>query len=71
MTEKTSTNTLEHYLNQAKNLNDHGTTIDLIKNVIECPLMYSFSELLEVPQIASVIYDIEFNLKFYLFLIYK
>ena len=56
MTEKTSTNTLEHYLNQAKNLNDLGTTIDLIKNVIECPLVYSFSELLEVPQIASVIF---------------
>jgi hypothetical protein len=56
MTEKTSTNTLENYLNQAKNLNDLGTTIDLIKNVIECPLVYSFSELLEVPQIASVIF---------------
>jgi hypothetical protein len=54
MTEKTSTNTLENYLIQAKNLNDHSSAADLIKRVIECPLVYSFSELLEVPQISSV-----------------
>jgi hypothetical protein len=54
MTEKTSTNTLENYLIQAKNLTDHSSAADLIKRVIECPLVYSFSELLEVPQISSV-----------------
>ena len=55
MTEKPSINSLENYLNQAKNLTDHSSAVDLIKNVVECPLVYSFSELLEVPQIASVI----------------
>ena len=56
MTEKSFTNTIEHFLEIAKNLNDLDSAVDLIKKVVESPVIYSFSELLEVPLIASVIY---------------
>ena len=56
MTEKSFTNTIEHFLEIAKSLNDLDSHVDLIKKVVESPVIYSFSELLEVPLIASVIY---------------
>ena len=49
------TNHIDQYLNTAKTISDYETAADLIKKAIESPLVYSFSELLELPFFQSVI----------------
>lgn len=53
------TNHIDQYLNTAKTINDYETAADLIKKVIESPIVHSFSELLELPFFQSVIFNLK------------
>lgn len=54
MSEKYFPNSLEQFISLAKNLNDLESAIDLVKKVIDSPVVYSFSEILEISYFASV-----------------
>lgn len=58
MTEKnliiSSSGTLEQFVNHAKTLDRIEHIVDLVKQVIESPNVYSFSEFLEMPNITNV-----------------
>jgi hypothetical protein len=54
MSEKPSTNASEQFLITARSINDYALAIELIKKVIDSPVVYSFGDLLEVPLIDSV-----------------
>ena len=62
MSEKPSTNASDNFLSAARSINDFTSAIELIKKVIDSPVVYSFGDLLEVPLIDSV------NLNFYFIL---
>jgi hypothetical protein len=47
--------TIENFLNWANALNNEESAIQLIKQVIESPNIYAFSEIIETPNIAKVI----------------
>lgn len=55
---------LDQFISTAKALNDHKSAAELIEKVIDSPNVYSFSDLLEVPTIASMQAQEEFK-KFY------
>lgn len=54
MSEKSSTNALESFINQAKSLANVESAVDLVAKVVESPLVHSFGEILEIPIIKSV-----------------
>lgn len=60
MSEKPSTNALDNFLTTARSLSDYPSATELIKKVIDSPVVYSFGDLLEVPLIDSVISNFYF-----------
>ena len=55
MSEKSVTQGLDYYVNIAKSLNDVESAVELINKVVESPLIYSFSEIIETKFISSVL----------------
>lgn len=47
---------LDQFLVAAKSLTDVNSAAELICRIVDSPNVYSFSDLLELPLIASVIY---------------
>lgn len=58
MSEKQSS--LEQIILNAKRVNEFESAVEIIKKVVESPLIYSFSEILEIPFFASVLFLIKF-----------
>jgi len=54
MSEKPVTQGLDYYVSVAKNLSNYESAVELINKVVESPLIYSFSEIIETPFISSV-----------------
>ena len=53
-TTKSLTSALDTLLVAARSLTDCESAVDLIRKAVDSPLVYSFSELLDVPLIMSV-----------------
>ena len=57
MTDKnisTVQNALNQFLTQVRTVKDKESAVDLIKQIIDSPNIYSFSEFLESPEIQQV-----------------
>ena len=50
----TATSAVNQFLIQAKTIKDLESAVDLIKQIIDSPNIYSFSEFLEIPEILQV-----------------
>jgi hypothetical protein len=52
--EKTTTNAIDQFLNAIKQAKDHPSAVDIIMQAVDSSSLYSFSEFLDVPLVASV-----------------
>lgn len=61
MSEKSSTGALEALISFARTVSDVDAAVDVIHKAIESPLVYSFSEILDVPFIKSMKQDPQYG----------